>query len=103
MKINVRKGVQIDIRSDKSMYITIGDYTYYIDDSTGEQIIDFWQTNNPSVSKSIIYNSSEETFATMNKKASTVNSVVKKNLPLKPHQVYDEWISWADFLGINNK
>ena len=45
MKINVRKGVQIDIRSDKSMYITIGDYTYYIDDSTGERIMESWKNN----------------------------------------------------------
>jgi hypothetical protein len=85
MKINVKKritssvgdytyyieGIQIDIRSDKSMYITIGDYTYYIDDSTGEQVIDHWKTNSPC----------------------------QREL----HQVYDEWVSWADFLGINNK
>lgn len=84
MKTNVRKGIQIDIRSDKSMYIIIGNYTYYIDDSTGEQIMDFWETNKPS----------EETF---------VDSKIKKNLPLKPHQVYEAWESWSDFLGINNK
>ena len=48
MKTNVRKGIQIDIRSEKSMYIIIGNYTYYIDDSTGEQIMDFWETNKPS-------------------------------------------------------
>jgi hypothetical protein len=29
----------IDVRSDKSLYVTIGRYTYYIDDSTNEQII----------------------------------------------------------------
>lgn len=44
MKIDVREGVQIDVRSDKSMYITIGEYTYYIDDSTGEQVMDCWKT-----------------------------------------------------------
>jgi len=38
--------MQIDIRSNKSLYVTIGNYTYYIDDSTNEQIIDKW--NNKS-------------------------------------------------------
>ena len=33
----------IDVRSDKSLYVTIGRYTYYIDDSTDEQIIDKWK------------------------------------------------------------
>ena len=45
MKINIRDGISIDVRSDKSLYITIGNYTYYIDDSTGEQIMDFWKNN----------------------------------------------------------
>tara|TARA_R110000803_G_scaffold4911_9_gene16361 strand:+ start:3865 stop:4137 length:273 start_codon:yes stop_codon:yes gene_type:complete len=35
-----RNKMMIDIRSDKSLYVTIGRYTYYIDDSTNEQIID---------------------------------------------------------------
>ena len=35
-----RNKMEIDVRSDKSLYVTIGDYTYYIDDSTDEQIID---------------------------------------------------------------
>jgi hypothetical protein len=35
-------GIKIDVRSNKSLYITIGDWTYYIDDSTNEQIIDKW-------------------------------------------------------------
>ena len=38
-----RKKMEIDVRSDKSLYVTIGDYTYYIDDSTDEQIIDKWK------------------------------------------------------------
>ena len=41
-----RNKMQIDIRSNKSLYVTIGNYTYYIDDSTNEQIIDKW--NNKS-------------------------------------------------------
>tara|TARA_X000001036_G_scaffold166995_1_gene158234 strand:+ start:177 stop:494 length:318 start_codon:yes stop_codon:yes gene_type:complete len=40
----------IDKRSEKSIYITIGDYTYYIDDSTNEQIINKWKHNdNPRI------------------------------------------------------
>ena len=35
-------GIKIDVRSNKSLYITIGDYTYYIDDSTNEQIMEKW-------------------------------------------------------------
>jgi len=31
--------MKIDIRNDKVVYITIGDYEYYIDDSTDEQIM----------------------------------------------------------------
>ena len=34
-----RNKMLIDVRSDKSLYVTIGRYTYYIDDSTNEQII----------------------------------------------------------------
>ena len=38
-KIN---GIKIDIRSDKSLYVTIKDWTIYIDNSTNEKIIDVW-------------------------------------------------------------
>jgi len=38
-----RKNMEIDVRSNKSLYVTIGDYTYYIDDSTDEQIINKWK------------------------------------------------------------
>lgn len=34
--------MKIEIVSSTSVYITIGDTTYYIDDSTGEQIITKW-------------------------------------------------------------
>ncbi len=37
--------MKIDVRSENSVYITIGDYTYYIDDSTGERIMNSWKTN----------------------------------------------------------
>ena len=36
---------KIDIRSDKSLYVEIGEWTYYIDDSTGEQFMDRWKTD----------------------------------------------------------
>tara|TARA_R110000850_G_C9606436_1_gene429296 strand:- start:1 stop:135 length:135 start_codon:yes stop_codon:yes gene_type:complete len=33
----------IDVRSEESIYITINGVVYYIDDSTGEQIIEKWK------------------------------------------------------------
>jgi hypothetical protein len=36
-------GITIDIRSDESLYVTIGDWTIYLDDSTGEKIITDWE------------------------------------------------------------
>ena len=35
--------IEIDIRSENSAYITIGKWVIYVDDSTGEQIIDSWE------------------------------------------------------------
>ena len=35
--------IEIDIRSENSAYITIGKWVIYIDNSTGEQIIDSWE------------------------------------------------------------
>lgn len=37
-----RNKMVIDVRSNKSLYVTIGNYTYYIDDSTNEQIFEKW-------------------------------------------------------------
>jgi hypothetical protein len=37
--------MKIDVRSDKSVYVDIGDWTYYIDDSTNEQIIKKWDNS----------------------------------------------------------
>ena len=34
--------MKIDVRSEESLYITINGWTYYIDDSTNEQIITKW-------------------------------------------------------------
>ena len=36
--------MKIDVRSDESLYIEINGWTYYIDDSTDEQIIKKWRT-----------------------------------------------------------
>ena len=33
----------IDVRSDKSVYITINGIVYYIDDSTGEKLMKKWK------------------------------------------------------------
>ena len=47
-----RNKMVIDVRSNKSLYVTIGNYTYYIDDSTNEQIFEKWnkkQTKNNSI------------------------------------------------------
>ena len=35
-------GIKIDVRSPQVIYIHIGEFIYYIDDSTGENIIEFW-------------------------------------------------------------
>ena len=38
------RGMTIDIRSSEVVYIEIGDRTFYIDDSTGEAIMEWWPT-----------------------------------------------------------
>ena len=38
------RGTVIDIRSDSSLYVIIGDKTFYLDDSTGEAIMEWWPT-----------------------------------------------------------
>ena len=37
------KGIEVDVRSKNSMYITIDKWVIYIDNSTNEKIIDTWQ------------------------------------------------------------
>ena len=37
------KGITVDVRSKNCLYITIGKWVVYIDNSTGEQIIDSWE------------------------------------------------------------
>ena len=35
--------MKVDKRSEESIYITIGNWTVYIDNSTGEKIIEAWE------------------------------------------------------------
>ena len=35
--------IKVDIRSKHSAYITIGKWVIYVDNSTGEQIIESWE------------------------------------------------------------
>ena len=35
--------MKVNKKSEKSVYITIGDWTIYIDNSTGEKIIESWE------------------------------------------------------------
>lgn len=42
-KVKKIKGIEIDVRSKHSLYITIGNWIYYIDDSTNEQIVHKWR------------------------------------------------------------
>ena len=41
--LNLR-GMTIRIPSDESIYVRIGEKTFYIDDSTGESIMEWWST-----------------------------------------------------------
>lgn len=38
--------IEIDVRNEKVLYVTIGDWVIYIDDSTDEKIISTWETPN---------------------------------------------------------
>ena len=37
------KVIQVDVRTKNCMYITMGKWVIYIDNSTGEQIINSWK------------------------------------------------------------
>ena len=36
-------GIKVKLNTDDCLYITINNWTYYIDDSTNEQIMDKWK------------------------------------------------------------
>ena len=37
--------MNIDIRSPQSMYVEMDEWTFYIDNSTGEQIVEKWKND----------------------------------------------------------
>ena len=39
------RGMRITIPSDESIYVEIGDKTFYLDDSTDEAIMEWWPTS----------------------------------------------------------
>ena len=39
--------MKIDVRSENCVYIEMNGKTFYIDDSTGESIMDVWDNDNP--------------------------------------------------------
>ena len=43
--------MKIDVRSEESLYITMNGWTYYIDDSTDEQIIKKWKDGDEAENK----------------------------------------------------
>lgn len=40
------KNIEVDVRSKNSLYITIGKWVVYLDNSTGEKIINSWEEDN---------------------------------------------------------
>lgn len=48
---------EIDKRSNTSAYITMGNVTVYVDNSTGEQIVKVWKTARDTGQISDIHNS----------------------------------------------
>ena len=42
-KTDKKDGINVDIRSKNVAYITIGKWVIYIDNSTGEHIIESWE------------------------------------------------------------
>jgi hypothetical protein len=41
------EGVNVRVSGPKACYITIGNWTIYVDNSTNEQIVDTWKTTDP--------------------------------------------------------
>ena len=37
--------MKIDVRSNESLYVELNGWVYYIDDSTGEQIMNKWRAD----------------------------------------------------------
>ena len=48
MEVKVNKqSINFDIRTDEVIYIRMGQWVYYIDNSTNEQYVSKWNTNEP--------------------------------------------------------
>lgn len=45
LEILVADSIEISVRDNKALYVSIGNWTIYIDDSTGEQIIHKFKKN----------------------------------------------------------
>ena len=70
----------IDMRTDEVVYITINDKVIYIDDSTGELIIDTWTLDGGNVDMFVEFDMDEELFNKINKQGNKPKlTVVKKN------------------------
>ena len=52
--------MKIDVRSKQCVYIKIDDYTFYIDNSTDEQIMNCWHKNDPVDTVRYTNNNKEE-------------------------------------------
>ena len=75
--------MQVDKRSKDSVYIHLNGNTYFIDDSTGEQIVNYWSTGTTG------------SFFEEKHKGKKVL------IPEEPERAYaDEFVSYADFLGV---
>ena len=48
MKINLNN-IKIDKRSEESVYVTIGDWVVYLDNSTKEKIINSWKNGKETI------------------------------------------------------
>jgi|21_taG_2_1085346.scaffolds.fasta_scaffold102209_3 hypothetical protein len=46
VKVNTQS-INFDIRDDEVAYIRMGQWVYYIDNSTNEQYVSKWNTNEP--------------------------------------------------------
>jgi|TARA_Y100000310_G_scaffold252156_1_gene258838 hypothetical protein len=58
------QGMTIDIRSESSLYVTIGNKEFYIDDSTGEAIMEWRPTTNAIDETPINHHEEDETVHT---------------------------------------
>lgn len=46
LEILVAYSIRISVRDNKALYVSIGEWTYYIDDGTNEQIIHKFKRHN---------------------------------------------------------